>query len=212
MLNHTILKRAGARTALMLALAAAPALQAQEAPAPGGTGAATGDHAIEVYISEDAFQAQYLRDVRVTQLGATVVRAGVFYNEDRDLIAIGDLLAEVGGPEVQRRVQWRIGTRVYGAFLNIEDQDVFGIGIGGEAQYFLGRNRNASILLGAYYSPDILTFGLANNVGDATLRIQFRLSEGTDVFAGFRSFKIDTTTGGDRDVDDNLHVGFLREF
>jgi hypothetical protein len=37
-----------------------------------------------------------------------------------------------------------------------------------------------------------------------------RLRDGMDVFAGFRALEIDLPI--DREVDDNLHVGFRRSF
>ena len=168
------------------------------------------DHAVEFYISDDAMQAQYVRMLDLGDLGPTQVRGGFFYNEDRDLIATGDLLASVGDDVGVRDLEVRVGTRVYGAFLAPEDQDTFGVGLGGEAQYFLDSARTTSVTLSLFYAPDIATFGTADNVKDASLRIMTRLRNGTDIFAGFRTFEIDMEP--DREVDDNMHVGFRRSF
>jgi hypothetical protein len=169
------------------------------------------DHAVEFYISDDALQAQYVRTLDLGELGPTQVRGGFFYNEDGDLIGIGDLLAYVGDDVGVRDLEVRVGTRVYGAFLAPEDQDVFGVGLGAEAQYFLNSSRSTSVTLSLFYSPDIVTFGEADNVKDASLRIMTRLRNGTDVFVGFRTFEIDMAPA-DREVDDNMHVGFRRSF
>jgi hypothetical protein len=168
------------------------------------------DHAVEMYVSDDALQARYVRTLDLGEIGPTEVRGGFFYNEDRDLIVSGDLLALVGDEVDAPRFDLRVGTRVYGAFLAPEDQDVFGIGLGGEAEYFLNRSRTTSIQLAAFYSPDIVTFGTADNVKDASVRFITKLRDGTDVFVGFRSFEIDLPV--DREVDDNMHVGFRRSF
>jgi hypothetical protein len=174
-------------------------------------GVTTTDHAVELYLSEDALQAQYVRRLDLGDFGPTEMRAGFFYNEDRDLIGIGDLLAFVGDDVGVRSLELRVGTRVYGAFLAPEDQDIFGIGLGGEAQYFLGSSRNTSVTLALFYSPDIVTFGSADNVKDVSLRFSTRLRNGTDVFFGYRAFEIDLQPT-DREVDDNLHVGIRRSF
>jgi len=168
------------------------------------------DHAVELYISDDALQALYVRELDLGDLGPTEIRGGFFYNEDRDLIGIADLLAHVGDDVGVRALDVRVGTRVYGAFLAPEDQDVFGIGVGGEAQYFFGSARNTSLTLSLFYSPDIVTFGEADNVKDASLRLMTRMRSRTDVFVGFRVFEIDLPV--DREVDDNLHVGLRRSF
>jgi hypothetical protein len=177
----------------------------------GDADVTTIDHAVEVYLSEDALQAQYVRRLELGDFGPTEVRAGFFYNEDRDLIGVGDLLASVGDDVGVRRLEVRAGTRVYGAFLAVEDQDIFGIGLGGEAQYFLGSERRTSVTLALFYSPDIVTFGAADNIKDVSLRLMTRLRSGTDVFVGYRGFEIDLQPE-DREVDDNLHIGIRRSF
>jgi hypothetical protein len=190
---------------LALLMTAGPALAQQD-----GDRVRTLDHAVELYISDDALQARYVRTLDLGELGPTEVRGGFFYNEDRDLIVSGDLLTSVGDEIDARRFEVRVGARVYGAFLALEDQDVFGVGLGGEAEYFFNRSRTTSVQLSAFYSPDIVTFGTADNIKDASLRLITRLRDGTDVFVGFRVFEIDLDV--DREVDDNMHIGFRRSF
>ena len=191
---------------LALLTTAGPALAQQQ----GDNRVRTLDHAVEMYISDDALQARYVRTLDLGELGPTEVRGGFFYNEDRDLIVSGDLLTSVGDEIDARRFEVRVGTRVYGAFLALEDQDVFGVGLGGEAQYFFNRSRSTSVQLSVFYSPDIVTFGTADNIKDASVRLITRLRDGTDVFVGFRAFEIDLDV--DREVDDNMHIGFRRSF
>jgi hypothetical protein len=194
---------------LGLALAAtAPAVAQQD---DGQKRVTTIDHAVELYLSDDAIEAQYIRHLDLGDLGPTEAKAGFFYNEDRDLIGIGDLLVNVGDDVGVRALEVRVGTRVYGAFLAPEDQDVFSISVGGEAQYFIDRARTTSLMLGLFYAPDISTFGEADNVYDLTLRFMTRLRNGTDIFLGYRSLEFNIQPQ-DRKVDDNLHLGFRRSF
>ena len=169
------------------------------------------DHAVELYISDDALEAQYVRTLDLGDLGPVEAKAGILYNEDRDLIGVGDLLMNVGDDVGVRALEVRVGTRVYGMFLAPEDQDVFSIGVGGEAQYFIDSARTTSVTLGLFYAPDIATFGQADNVKDVVLRFMTRLRNGTDIFVGYRSLEVDIQPQ-DREVDDNLHLGFRRSF
>ncbi len=207
------IKSLGSRGALLATalVAVTPAVAQQRDGQSADDRVTTIDHAIELYISDDAMQARYVRTLDLGDLGPTEVRGGVFYNEDRDLIGTADFLAFVGDEVGVRDLEVRVGTRVYGAFLAPEDQDIFGVGLGGEAQYFFNSARTASVTRSAFYSPDIVTFGSADNVKDASLRFMARLRNGTDVFVGFRSFEIDLAPE-DREVDDNMHVGFRRSF
>jgi hypothetical protein len=191
-----------------VALAAAAPSGAQQGD--GTRNAPTIDHAIEFYISDEALQAQYVRMLDLGELGPTQARGGFFYNEHRDLVATGDLLAFVGDEVNVRSLELRVGTRLYGAFLADEDEDVFSVAIGGEAEYYFNAGRTASVMLGLFYAPDIVTFGTADNVKDATLRITTNLRDGTQVFFGFRMLEFDLPT--DREIDDNVHIGFRRSF
>lgn len=202
--------RWGSAASYLLLLAAAAPVGAQSNDGRAGDRVTTIDHAIEFYISDDAMQAQYVRTLDLGEIGPTEVRGGFFYNEDRDLIAIADLLAPIGDDIDVRRLAVNVGTRVYGAFLAPEDEDMFGVGIGGEAEYFFNQARTTSVKLSLFYSPDIVTFGEADNVTDVSLRLMTRLRNGTDVFLGLRAFEIDLPV--DREVDDNMHVGFRRSF
>ena len=66
-------------------------------------------------------------------------------------------------------------------------------------------------MLAAYYAPDIMTFGTADNMSDVTLRIDFGLNSAVNVFAGYRILEIETLTE-DREIDDHLHLGFRWNF
>jgi hypothetical protein len=171
----------------------------------------TVDHSIEAYVSDKAMQAQYERELQIEGFGPLEARAGVFYNEQRDMILVGDALTYIGDQAPRRVINVSVGTRLYGAFLAQENQDAFGVGLGGEAEYFFAKDKRASLKLSAFYSPDILTFGLSDDVRDVTVRLQTRIREATDIFVGYRKFTIDMPTG-DRQVDDHLHIGFKRSF
>lgn len=197
--------------AALVAVLAAPAVNAQPRQDNRGGNVRTIDHALEVYLSDDAMQALYVRTLdNVGQLGAADVRGGFFYNEDRDLILTGDMLTRLGDLNAPGAFQVRAGVRAYGAFLAVENEDVFGLGLGGEVEYFFSRDRRTSVSLSVFYSPDIVTFGRADDIKDATLRLQTELRDGTDIFVGFRAFELDLPE--DREVDDNMHVGFRRSF
>jgi hypothetical protein len=162
----------------------------------------TVDHAIEAYVSEDALQLQYIRELRIEGFGPVEARAGVFYNEQRDLLGMVDMLVDLGDQANRRRIEVSVGSRLYGAFLNTENEDTFSVGFGGEAQLFLSRDQRMSVKVAAFYGPDILTFGVADNIQDVSARFQMRVRDGTEI----------ETFTATREIDDNLHVGFRRNF
>lgn len=169
------------------------------------------EHEIELYLSEDAVQGRYVREIDVDVVGRAEVGAGVFFNEQRDLVAIATGLSRIGGTDRFPRFELRGGIRVYGAFLSLENEDVFGLGIGGDARYFLGPDRGSAIVLELFYAPDIAVFGTANNIKDASVRFEVGLRANTTVFVGYRTFEIDLLAGT-RDLDDDIHIGFRSQF
>lgn len=184
-----------------------PMVAAAQAPTDAGPGAT---QTIEAYLSEDALQVFYGREMEVGDFGRNEVRAGVFFNEDRDLIGMADMLFNIGTPE--RRPYWSLeaGPRAYGALLTVESQDVFAIGLGGRLSYYIGRSRNSWVSLTAFYAPDIVTFGNADNIKDVAISAETRLSDTTSVFVGYRNFELDLEV--DREVDDNVHIGIRHRF
>jgi hypothetical protein len=175
--------------------------------------ARVGGRALEAYISEHALAAQYIRDIDTDKLGDLEGRGGLFYDEDDDLILSGDVLGLIGGRDRQSRhgLHFRAGTRMYAAWLDPEDEDVFSVGFGGEAQYTFGDRRKYGVVLSAFYAPDLLTFGHTDHIVDASLRFQAELAPGTQLFIGGRSLKFDTDLGN-RHLDDNLQVGVRYAF
>jgi hypothetical protein len=169
---------------------------------------------IDGYIGEDAMQVQYRRNVDLGEFGKNDAGAGFFINESRDLIGIADLLVNVGRAE-RSHPAWSLllGPRAYGALLSIENQDIFSIALGGNLAYHLGRDRETSVSVTAFYAPDITTFGNANSVSDVSLQIETPLTPAARVYFGYRWFRFDlvSTTpgisGGDRDIDEGFHVG-----
>ncbi|HEY8555239.1 MAG TPA: YfaZ family outer membrane protein [Burkholderiales bacterium] len=163
--------------------------------------------AFEVYLSDDALQALYSRTMSFGDLpDDSRVRGGFFINEERDLIGMGEMVIQV--LDTTRRSAWslEVGPRAYGALLSVEDQDIFSIALGGTIRYFFDRQRRTSVGLTAYYAPDIVTFGNADELTDLSVEIQTRLTDRMDIFLGYRSFEIDLDIP-DREVDDGVHLG-----
>lgn len=197
--------------ALPAALAYGSAVQAQnQQPNQQPSQPPTNGHTLEAYVSEDAMQVLYMRQLDIDEVGSTELMGGLFFNEDRDLIAVAGALMSLGNPTERRRMTLDVGPRAYGVLLNTENDDIFGLGLGGVARYFFDSDRRTSVSLSAYYSPDILVFGNADNIKDVSLRFETGLRENTTIFLGYRILELDLEL--DREVDDNMHVGFRREF
>jgi hypothetical protein len=173
------------------------------------------NQSVEAYVSGKTIDVQYDRELRVEDFGDIQASAGVFWNEQRDLVGIFDALWYIGDQARHREIEVSVGTRVFAAFLNQENEDTLGVGFGGQAEWFFNQKRRSSLRLSAFYAPDILTFGIANNIRDYAIDLNTRVADKTSAFVGFRHLRVDTTSeavSGNRNLDDEIHIGFRRTF
>ncbi|MDY0067855.1 MAG: YfaZ family outer membrane protein [Steroidobacteraceae bacterium] len=161
--------------------------------------------ALEFTLSDETLQAEYLRDARPVNIERGELSAGVFLSEERDIVGMIGLLApadlDLG------RLSLSFGPRAYAALLENEDDDVLALSLGVEARFDVARARSVALAGHAYYAPDILTFGSADNVTDLMARAELRATERIIAFIGMRWFEMDLVAGGSRELQEELIVG-----
>jgi hypothetical protein len=180
----------------------AGAAHAQQA---NGDPEAADGHQIEVYVSEETLQALYMQETSLLEGRSATLEGGVFVTEHRDIVGIASVTSQVGDPTRFPRWRFEVGARGYGALMEGEDQDVFGLALGGRARYAFGDRQQLAAAIGAFYAPDILTFGDADGVYDAFLRLEMSLRDGLVAFVGYRLLEVDLAQN--RELDDHAHVG-----
>jgi len=200
----------------LAAFASLPAAAQQERPVDKAADKVHSvNQSIEAYVSGKTIDVQYFRELRIEDFGIVQAGAGVLYNEQRDLVGMFDALWYIGDEARQREIEVSVGTRVFAAFLNTENEDTLGVGFGGEAEWFFNQKRRSSLKLSAFYAPDILTFGVANNIRDYAIDLRTRVGDRTFAFVGFRHLEVDTiaeAVSNNRNLDDEVHIGFRRTF
>lgn len=204
----------GAAVPAFAVLISLPAFGQQEQPVADRVHSV--NQSIEAYVSGKTIDVQYYRELRIEGSGAVQAGAGILYNEQRDLVGIFDALMYLGDQAHKREIEVSVGTRVFAAFLNQENEDTLGVGLGGQAEWFFSEKHRSSLRLSAFYAPDILTFGIANNIRDYAIDLQTRVGSGSSfAFVGFRHLEVDTVSeavSGNRELDNEVHVGFRHTF
>jgi hypothetical protein len=198
MLRHFVLALSG------VALVSSAAL-AQEEPSP--IVARTG----QVALSNDTLELRYLTNGREIGVARSQASAGFFLSEDRDIVLDAALLFPLGldldlGPVGPLTIL--IGPRAYAALLEDENNDVMALSLGARIRFDIHRDSGFAIVGDAFYSPDILTFGSADNLTDLSARAEIRLGPQLTGFAGMRWFEFDLTEGdAERTLQEELFVG-----
>jgi hypothetical protein len=82
---------------------------------------------IEAYVSGKTIDVQYFRELQIQDFGVVQASARVLYNEQRDLVGVFDALWYIGDEARQREIEVSVGTRVFAAFLNQENEDTVSV-------------------------------------------------------------------------------------
>ena len=160
----------------------------------------------ELALSNDTLQLRYIGSGGKIGVEGSQFIGGMFLGEERDFVLNGGLLFPA--PIGIKRLQLKVGPQAYAALLRDENDDVMALTIGLEARFFIDPSRGLAVSGQAFYSPDILTFGSADNLTDLSARVEYEPTEQIQVFAGYRWFEFDLTEGqGTRTLQQEAFVG-----
>ena len=161
----------------------------------------------ELSLSNDTLQVRYLTGGDTVNASAnSQASVGLFIGEERDLVLDGDLLFPIDLHTTA--VSILVGPRAYAALLKEENNDVMAFSVGAEVRVPIIRSSGLAVVGHAFYAPDILTFGSADNLTDFDVRLEYQASPRLLVFGGMRWFEFDLTDGsGKRTLQDELFLG-----
>lgn len=165
----------------------------------------------ELALSNDTLQLKYIGSGQLLGVERSQFSGAFFLSEERDIVLSAGLLfpadLDLG------RLSILFGPQVYAALLEEENNDVMTVSVGAEARFVLNRGIGLAIAGHAFYAPDILTFGSADNLTDLMARLELRVAPRLITFGGMRWFEFDLTEGGgERTLQEELFVGFGYRF
>lgn len=191
---------------LLLMAAAGSAVAQSENPGDIPTG-----HEAQVQLSNDTLQLKYIASGDKVGVDNSRFQGAFFLSEDRDIVLSAGLVFPVGFDF--GRLSVLIGPQVYAALLNEENNDVMAVSLGAELRFVIDKDLDLAVAGYAYYAPDILTFGSADNLTDLSAQVEIPLSKQMKGFAGMRWFEFDLTEGGGtQTLQEEVFVGLGYRF
>jgi hypothetical protein len=157
----------------------------------------------EIALSNDTLQLRYY-DKKDSDADSRLV-AGGFLGEERDIVLTAAMMFPV---DLGQHFDITFGPQLYAALLSEENEDVMAVSVGAELRWFFDSDRRFAVSGQAFYSPDILTFGSADNVIDLSARAEWKVADRVIVFGGMRWFEfnlIDDT--GERTLQEEVFFG-----
>jgi hypothetical protein len=163
----------------------------------------TADAGAELALSNDTLEARYLSKMERGDDSRLV--GGVFLGEERDVVLNAAMMF---GVDLGRRFDVALGPQLYAALLRDENEDVMALSLGGEMRFYFDPQRRFALSGKAFYAPDILSFGSADNLADLSARAEMQVSDRVMGFAGMRWFEFDLIDGsGERTLQEEVFVG-----
>jgi hypothetical protein len=157
----------------------------------------------ELALSNDTLAIRYLD--KMEQADDRRLAGEVLLSEERDLVLGAGMMF---GADLGRRFDLSVGPQLFAALLNDENQDVMALAFGGEMRFHFDPERRFAVSGRAFYAPDILSFGSADNLTDLSARAEMQISDRVMGFAGMRWFEFDLTDGrGERTLQEEVFVG-----
>ena len=162
----------------------------------------------EIALSNDTLQLRYETDAEAVGVDNGRLSGAFFLSEERDIVLSAGLALpanlDLG------RLSVLLGPQIYAALLEDENNDVMSVSVGAQLRFLLDERRGLAVSGHAYYAPDILTFGSADNLTDLGARVELGLAEQVMVFGGMRWFEFDLTGGlGERTLQEEVFVPVL---
>ena len=162
----------------------------------------------EVALSNDTLQLRYLGSGNVAGVQGGRIAGTFFLSEQRDIVLSGALLFPADIDVGIGSLSILIGPQAYAALLEDENSDVMSLALGAELRLLLNRQLGLAVSGQAFYGPDILTFGSADNLTDLSARVEVNVAPRLNVFGGMRWFEFDLTEGaGERTLQEEVFVG-----
>ena len=164
----------------------------------------------EIALSNDTLQLRYVGEDGAVA-GSGRLTGAFFLSEERDIVLSAGALFPANF-DIDR-LTLRFGPQVYAALLEEENSDVMAMSLGVEARFVLIRGMDLALVGQAFYAPDILTFGSADNLTDLSARAELRVAPQILAFGGMRWFEFDLIEGGGvRTLQEEVFVGIGYRF
>lgn len=177
--------------------AAAAALLCLSAIASGAVRA----DSFDVNLNENAIRGTYSVDLADTQ--GTSADAGIFYNDDHDLVGHIGLMVSGKNWSPSGNFDIKLGGRFVAA--HADPGTAYGIALGGRVRF----SPVARVGIGGhlFYAPKIITWGDGERYNEYGIRLDYQLLPKAFAYIGFRKIRTAFDDGRTINSDDNGHIG-----
>jgi len=168
----------------------------------------------EAALTSETAQITFRSDSSLIGWGGSELAVGLFYNDADDVVGQLSLFQRRQASK-ENPVTLGVGVRAYLGTLDLLNQDIAALAIGGEVRYTIPGTMPMALYLTGHYAPKITSFADTEEITDINLGFQIEVLPQTTAFAGIRSLEVDpdNNTGRTAELDDDhIHVGIRLTF
>ena len=167
----------------------------------------------EAALSSETAQFTFRSDSSLIGWGGSELGFGLFFNDADDFVGQVSLMQRRQSSE-QHPLTLGVGVRAYLGQLDVLDQDIAAVAIGGEIRYTIPGTMPMSVYLTGHLAPKITSFADIEEVTDTNLGFQIEILPQTIAFIGYRHLEVDLDdNGGSVEMDDDhVHLGIRLTF
>ena len=165
----------------------------------------------EAMLSSETAEFTFRSDSSLIGWGGSDLAFSLFYNEDSDFIGQVSLL-QMRQPSEENPLTFGVGVKAYLGQLDDPDEDVFGIGIGGEVRYTIAGSMPMAVYFHGHLAPEITSFSGSEGIIDYRIGFQIEALPQTVAFVGLRHFEIEIDDEDYDADDDEIHFGVRLTF
>lgn len=160
----------------------------------------------DISLSDETANVVYLTDSGSFGYGGADIGFGLFWNENDDVVGHANILV-TSNPQSGNNFQFGIGAKGYLGNLDVSDEDVAAIGIGGLIRYVIPSATPMGISIEGYIAPDVTSFSDTEEVREVSARFEIEVMPSTRGYIGYRWLEPEMETAGDVEIDDEIHLG-----
>lgn len=176
-----------------------------------GISAAAGAQSIELNLNDESAELRYFSAMGQQGFGQGEWDMGLIYmEEDNDTLFSGGV--QVVGPAGAGLPGTTVGVGVRGYLSAGTDEDIAGLGVGGQLAYTPPAFDRLSFGVQAIYAPDILTFMDADHLFEVNARVGYAVLPTALVYAGYRKIETEFDEAGDVSLIEGGHIGVKFSF
>ncbi len=164
---------------------------------------------IDLSFNSDALRLQYAHEFKSNAMN---LDAGVLFNSDTGQVAHVGFFVAGDASSGSNPVTAGVGVRLVYTNGDLSGQNGFALPIGGFVRYSPRKANRIAFEGQAYFAPEILSLGDAEQYEEYTVRFSYNVIHAADIYIGVRYVKGEYKNVPDALYDTGMHIGATVRF